>query len=77
MEIKTFTKNSFTCIDKTTICLDGIQYTINNENYTVSIHPNSYDKLKNLIGEWHWKNWVFDGGDTINIFQDEIFSEVI
>lgn len=72
--IKTFGRDSFTCIDRSTICLNGIQYFTDNKNYTVIIHPNSYADFKKLIGEWHWENWVFDGGDTIKIYQDEIFS---
>jgi hypothetical protein len=43
------------------------------EEFTCVIHPNSYDKLKSLVGNWFWENWVFDGGDTIEFHQDEIY----
>jgi hypothetical protein len=71
--IKTFGKGSRSTVDRSDINLEGIQYTLNMEEFTCVIHPNSYDKLKSLVGNWFWENWVFDGGDTIEFHQDEIY----
>lgn len=38
----------------------------------IKVLPESYDLLKPRIGDWHWHNWVFDGGSEIELDGDEI-----
>mgnify|MGYP003117231001 FL=1 len=53
---------------KFTLC-DPISYgTVD----AIKVLPESYDLLKPRIGDWHWENWVFDGGSEIELTGEEI-----
>ena len=53
---------------KFTFC-DPISYGIVD---AIKVLPESYDLLKPRIGDWHWENWVFDGGSEIELTGEEI-----
>jgi hypothetical protein len=53
----------FMC-DRHSVSLDGVQFTFHLRDEIV-IAQNSYELLKPRVGEWHWENWIFDGGEKI------------
>lgn len=71
-EIKTFKDYSMVTFDRSDISVKGIRYT-DTENFTCKIIDEDMPKMKSLLGTRLYE-WALDGGNTIEIFQDEVFS---
>ena len=57
-------------VDRSEVSLQGAKFIVCDPILcdtleTITVLPESYDLLKPRIGEWHWKNWVFDGGSEL------------
>ena len=66
----------FMC-DRHEVSLQGVKFTLcdpisSGTVDAIEVLPESYDLLKPRIGDWHWQNWVFDGGSEIEISGQEI-----
>tara|TARA_Y100001937_G_scaffold102579_1_gene141102 strand:+ start:179 stop:496 length:318 start_codon:yes stop_codon:yes gene_type:complete len=58
-----------TMVDRSEVSLQGAKFIIGLNGFiscdtldVITVLPESYDLLRPRIGEWHWRNWVFDGG---------------
>lgn len=69
--IKTFDSNSFTTVDRTDVCLDGIRYRTTESNW-YEIIEDDMPKMKEILGV-HLYDWALDGGKKILFTQDCIF----
>tara|TARA_B100001093_G_C26373638_1_gene819820 strand:+ start:293 stop:541 length:249 start_codon:yes stop_codon:yes gene_type:complete len=72
LEIKTFEDYSMVTFDRNHISMKGIRY-ITTEDFTCKIIDEDMSKMKSLLGTRLYE-WALDGGNTIEIYQDEVFA---
>tara|TARA_R100001509_G_scaffold69517_2_gene38599 strand:- start:227 stop:478 length:252 start_codon:yes stop_codon:yes gene_type:complete len=70
--IKTFKDYSMVTVDRTDVCLKGIRYIA--KDFYCEIIEEDMPKMKELLGERLFK-WALDGGKTIEIAEDEVWSK--
>ena len=76
-QVYIFNRPCHTVVDRHEVSLQGAKFIICdpiscNTLEDITVLPESYDLLKPRIGEWHWQNWVFDGGSEIELIGEEI-----
>ena len=73
-----FTQPCYTMVDRGEVSLTGVRFTLSRKQYPwgdeeiATVIPGSYDLIKPRIGDWHWDNWVFDGGDDLEFIMEYI-----
>ena len=72
-QVRTFSGHSMVTFDRTDINMEGIRYTTT-ENYWCKIIEEDMPKLKALLGDRLYE-YALDGGNTIEIPEDEVWSE--
>lgn len=72
-QVKRFSGHSMVTFDRTDINMEGIRYTTT-ENYWCKIIEEDMPKLKALLGDELYE-FALDGGNTIEIPEDEVWSE--
>ena len=73
MTIKTFENYSMVTFDRTHVCMKGIRY-ITTKHFTCKIINEDMSKIKALLGNRLYK-FALDGGNSIEIYEDEVWSK--
>ena len=69
-----------TVVDRHEVSLQDVKFTLCDPTTcdtlcvtdAITVLPESYSLLRPRIGDWHWDNWVFDGGSELQFDGDWI-----